>query len=278
MRVQYILALIGLIGLSPLAYAEPNSVEVTNFPFELRVMEDGHITFNNLDGDKPLSFVAHGWFEGVVAEGEVLVVQLPITNCGTTCYEAGEYYIKDRYSNEYSVLTIVAPPEPEPEPQPVVQQVQQQEPIYDVQRVEEISNNEFQQKLVDLTNSLNSSVETIALQKNEISELEFKLQTEQTRANSLSQQLNILNNTSVSNTRVIELQQQIQSLSANSTSANAELRSLESDLAQARSELLDVRDNMTQVTQERDEWKQLAHSWYAVAMEQLQVMVNVLGL
>ena len=276
MRVQYILALIGLIGLSPLAYAEPSSVEVTSFPFEnLRVMEDGHITFSNLDGEKQMSFVAHGWFEGVVAVGEVLVVQLPTQNCGTTCYEAGEYYIQDRYTNEYSVLTIVAPPEPEPEPQPVAQVQVVQDPIYNVELVEEISNSEFQQQLVEVTNSLNSSLETIALQKSQIEELHVKLAEAETRGQNLSLQLN---NTSVSNLRTLELEQQVQVLIANSTSANAELRSLENELTQSRSELAIIENDLVQVTQERDEWKQLAHSWYAVAMEQLRVMVNTLGL
>ena len=32
------------------------------------------------------------------------------------------------------------------------------------------------------------------------------------------------------------------------------------------------------LTSERDQWKQLANNWYAVAMEQLNVMINVLGL
>jgi len=29
---------------------------------------------------------------------------------------------------------------------------------------------------------------------------------------------------------------------------------------------------------ERDQWKQLSDNWYAVAQEQLRVMINVLGL
>ena len=32
------------------------------------------------------------------------------------------------------------------------------------------------------------------------------------------------------------------------------------------------------LTSERDQWKQLANNWYGVAMEQLSVMINVLGL
>jgi hypothetical protein len=32
------------------------------------------------------------------------------------------------------------------------------------------------------------------------------------------------------------------------------------------------------LTSERDQWKQLANNWYAVAMEQLKVMVNFLGI
>ena len=32
------------------------------------------------------------------------------------------------------------------------------------------------------------------------------------------------------------------------------------------------------ITKERDSWKQLADNWYGVALEQLRVMTNVLGL
>jgi hypothetical protein len=32
------------------------------------------------------------------------------------------------------------------------------------------------------------------------------------------------------------------------------------------------------LTGERDQWKQLANNWYAVAMDQLKVMVDILGL
>ena len=221
-----------------------------------------------------MNFVSYGWFEGTVAEGEVLVIELPTENCGTVCFTAEDYYIKDLNTGEHSILHIIAPYVPEPEP--VVQQpVQQQEPIYNVELVAEIDNSEFQHQLVDLTNSLNTSLETIASQRVQIEGLESNIQ-------SLTAQITTLNSTSVANdesvAKILALEQQVDVLYLNATSTNVEFRSLENDLANAKSELIDVRDNMAQVTQERDEWKVLAHSWYSVAMEQLRVMVEVLGL
>ena len=48
-----------------------------------------------------------------------------------------------------------------------------------------------------------------------------------------------------------------------------------------QNQVVDVSPYETQIsslTAERDQWKQTAENWYAVAMEQVQVMINVLGL
>ena len=264
------------------AEGAPNSVEVTSFPFDLSVMEDGHITFNNLDGSAPMNFVAYGWFEGTVAVGEVLVIQLPTENCGNTCYIAEDYYIKDLNTGEHSILHILAPyvaPEPEPVQQPVQQQVQ--DPIYQVELVT-VDDSEFQQQLVDLTNSLNSSLETIAMQREQIEGLESNVQ-------SLTAQVIALNTTSVASdesvAKIFELEGQIETLQLNATSWSSERFSLEGQVNSANAELTSTQVELSStqlelanMTSERDEWKTLAHSWYAVAMEQLRVMVEVLGL
>ena len=42
--------------------------------------------------------------------------------------------------------------------------------------------------------------------------------------------------------------------------------------------LCNLEAQVVTLTNDRDQWKQLANSWYAVAMDQLKVMVDVLGL
>jgi len=94
----------------------PNSVEVTSFPFELSVMENGQIIFNNMNGTSTMRAVAYGWFEVAVPPEDLWIIELPIENCGTTCYKADDYFIRDLSTGEYSILHIVAPHVPEPIP------------------------------------------------------------------------------------------------------------------------------------------------------------------
>ena len=94
----------------------PNSVEVTSFPFELSVMENGQITFNNMNGTSTMRAVAYGWFEVAVPPEDLWNIDLPAENCGDRCYTAGDYYFKDLSTGEYSTLHIIAPAVSEPKP------------------------------------------------------------------------------------------------------------------------------------------------------------------
>ena len=53
---------------------------------------------------------------------------------------------------------------------------------------------------------------------------------------------------------------------------------LQSQLANAVTDVSPYTDQIDSLTQERDEWKSLAENWYGVALEQVRVMVEVLGL
>ena len=57
----------------------------------------------------------------------------------------------------------------------------------------------------------------------------------------------------------------------NNSTYNDEMISLTGEKTALQSELVTV-------TAEKEKWKQLANSWYTVALEQLRVMVNVLGI
>jgi len=110
-----------VLGVSTTAFVNAQemstSVEVTSFPFNEYVMENGKITFNNTNGTSTMNFVAYGWFDGTVRIGESLTIELPTKDCGTTCFVEGVYYIRDlNLPNQYSELHIVAAPEPEPKP------------------------------------------------------------------------------------------------------------------------------------------------------------------
>jgi len=58
----------------------------------------------------------------------------------------------------------------------------------------------------------------------------------------------------------------------------AQVTSLQSQLANAVVDVSPYTDQIDLLVEERDQWKQLAENWYAVALEQVRVMVDVLGL
>ena len=61
-----------------------------------------------------------------------------------------------------------------------------------------------------------------------------------------------------------ELDNKVSLLEANNTKLSLDNTKLSQDI--------------TDLSDDRDKWKALAESWYGVAMEQLKVMVNILGL
>ena len=58
----------------------------------------------------------------------------------------------------------------------------------------------------------------------------------------------------------------------------AQVTDLQSQLANAVVDVSPYTNQIDLLVEERDQWKQLAENWYAVALEQVRVMVEVLGL
>jgi len=57
--------------------------------------------------------------------------------------------------------------------------------------------------------------------------------------------------------------------------------SLQNEIVGLENQVVDVTpytNQITSLTAERDQWKQTAESWYAIALEQVRIMVEVLGL
>jgi len=99
---------------------------------------------------------------------------------------------------------------------------------------------DIQEELMDITAEYTAALETIALLQTEVS--------------SLTQQVTIL-----------EAQE------FDTTSYDNQISSLESQVSTLTSE-------KAEVEADRDSWKALSDNWYNIAMEQLRIMVDVLGL
>jgi len=86
-------------------------------------------------------------------------------------------------------------------------------------------------------------------------------------------------------TSVITLQADLAEVTLGLTNAletisilQTQVTNLQSQLANAVVDVSPYTDQIDLLVDERDQWKQLAENWYAVALEQVRVMVEVLGL
>ena len=77
--------------------------------------------------------------------------------------------------------------------------------------------------------------------------------------------------------KIAEQKSEIELLNANLVVA-VDTTSLDSTISELRANNTALANDITVITADRDEWKALAENWYGVAMAQLKVMVNLLGL
>ena len=268
--------LIAVIGFGN-AYAEtPDRVTVDSFPFEITIEEGGELTLINND------HVGHGLyhqfgnekFNETVPRGDELVITLP--EFMTEANNPDGYAMYDRLNDQYSMIFVkapyVAPPVYIPPPQPVYVEPVYVEPVAEptpvvviAEPLEEVNFNAtssatlgtyesisnvatfdgdvdakaLQKSLADVTADFNKSVEKIAEQKAEI---------------------RVLNENALNLVVAVDT------------------TSLDSTISELRANNTALANDITVITADRDEWKALAENWYGVAMAQLKVMVNLLGL
>ena len=256
--------LIAVIGFGN-AYAETqDSVTVDSFPFEITIEEGGELTLINND------LVGHGLyhqfgndkFNHVVPRGDELVITIP--EFMTVANNPDGYAMYDRLNDQYSMIFVkapyvappvyVAPPQPvyvEPTPEPVVVIA---EPLEEVNF--SATSNATLGTYEGITNvaTFEADVDAKALQK------------------SLAEITASFNN---SVEKIAEQKSEIELLNANALKLTA-VDTAELDALQANNTKL--ANEVRTITADRDEWKSLAENWYGVAMAQIKVMVNILGL
>lgn len=261
--------LIAVIGFGN-AYAEtPDRVTVDSFPFEITIEEGGELTLINTDQ------VGHGLyhqfgnekFNETIPRGDGLVITLP--EFMTEANNPDGYAMYDRLNDQYSMIFVkapyVAPPVYIPPPQPVyvepvyVEPVAEPTPVVIAEPLEErvdfgATSNATLGTFEGITNvaTFEGDVDVKALQK------------------SLAEITASFNN---SVEKIAEQKSEIASLNANALTAvdTASLDALQANNTKLANEVIAI-------TADRDEWKTLAENWYGVAMAQIKVMVNILGL
>ena len=290
------------------------TVDVFTIPFDVTITENGSVTVYNIDSVEHV--VSHtgttgtsksGTFYKVIPAQQQTTIEFPIT--GSTIYEPGVYTFEDTVTGKSGSVTVI--------PwigsqqmiqdntvtgvsQSTVEQVGIQEDIVVVLKQEStpeliiddgiynVSKSKtnmdlvtLQTQLATVTAQFNDSITKLADQKSAIENHDSQVQ-------SLTTQIESLNSTATS---VSALEQTVLSLQSEKDELNAQIVSLGNQTAIQLATIeslqsdttLDVKiaeleSQIVTLTNERDQWKQLANNWYAVAMEQLNVMVNFLGI
>ena len=259
--------LIAVIGFGN-AYAEtPDRVTVDIFPFEITILEGGELTIVNTD-DVTHTFDLSGQFSHNVGSGEAMAIILPDS---MTADNADGWYLLDKATGGYNIVhtevyvapyvapviiepVYVAPPQPvyvEPTPEPVVVIA---EPLEEVNFSATSSATLGTYEGITNVATFEGDVDAKALQK------------------SLAAVTASFNN---SVEKIAEQKSEIELLNANALKLTA-VDTAELDALQANNTKL--ANEVRTITADRDEWKSLAENWYGVAMAQIKVMVNILGL
>ena len=311
MKIITAMSILGLIALTGTAYALEDEngnvleVEVDTFPFDVTLIEEGTIVFTSDVNRTMKSDVST--FELKAGEPFSLVLD-PILDSTNN----DGWYVKDVSTGEYSIIRTVdfyvpAPepiyvPEPIFVPEPViVEPVIVEEPVVEslvnfnvtssatLGTFEPISNSTLVTMSDSSTNVESMVIETTGIQNVATYEGEVDLITMQTKLANVTLSFN------ESIQKIANQKQQLADQTEKLSAINAAIVSLQTDREslssqvislQANTTAIDIKDNQISVleanivslTSDRDQWKALANNWYGVAMSQLEVMVNVLGL
>ena len=146
--------------------------------------------------------------------------------------------------------------------------------------------------------SLNTQIGSLNATSTEVSTLEQTVLSLQLEKDELNAQITTLGNTTSTqlatitslqgdttlDVKISELESQIVTLTNTTSTQLATITQLNANVISAEdtsvldSKITNLEAQVVSLTSERDQWKQLANNWYAVAMDQLKVMVDILGL
>jgi len=293
-------------------------VDVFTIPFDVTITENGSVTVHNTDSvEHVVSHTGttgtskSGTFYKVIPAQQQATIEFPIT--GSTIYESGVYTFEDTVTGKSGSVTVtpwIGSQQMIQEntvtgvSQSTVEQVGIQEDIVVVLRQEstpELIVDEgiynvpqsktnmdlitLQTQLATVTAQFNDSITKLADQKVTIDSYNNEVQ-------SLTTQIGTLNGTA---TKVSTLEQTVLSLQIEKDTLNAQILTLGNTTAMQQAtitqlnaqvndtsildgKIANLESQIVSLTSERDQWRQLANNWYGVAMEQLSVMINVLGL
>ena len=245
-------------------------VHVYEIPFDVTILEGGKVVYHNLD---PVTYhnLEHTGTTGTEkggtfsmwagSNGGTATANFPVENC-SSCYPTGVYSWMDSVSGITGTITIL------PNPNTVNEQVGIQENVVVVLNKPEptIQTNSTvtteQQDILDKTKSYKTQIEEkinakIKPLETEIIDLKKQVDFVTSVNTDFVKEINLLKtNATISETKYLE-----------ESKINKELRE---NISTLESQVVD--------TTELEKYKKDASNWKAVALEQLRVMAEILGL
>ena len=310
------LAVISLVASIGFASAEviddgSDSVHVymynaTDYGFNVTVVEGGEVIVHNesqrivgIEHTGTTGTTKGGTFSGTVDILKTVTFDFPITNC-SSCYPAGIYHFVDSVSGETGSITIVQPdgwipPVQEevgitenvvvvlasnstnttPQPDPI-------EPVgkYDVATWTGTYDMVLlQEQLAEVSANFNQAVENLGHEKNKVKQLQSQINDInvgyiKTLADKKDLEDELTTILMVKNEVISDLQNKIN----NTPDYTEQIAYMTSSVDTLENKVIKLEQEKAEITIEKEKWKTLSDNWYAVAVEQLRVMVNVLGL
>ena len=266
------------------------TVDVFTIPFDVTITENGSVTVHNTDSvDHVVSHTGttgtakSGTFYEMIPAQQQITIEFPIT--GNTIYESGVYAFEDTVTGKSGSITII-PWNGSKQAiqddtvtgiaQGVVEQVGIQESIVVVLTPE---NNQSQTAETSQANDL-SSAPTVIADYTVLSLQKELVQSEKQLTGAIESVALLKMELDNSLEVIVKQKQDITALSAElekGLSVEEETK-LNNTVSELKTQVTSLSKDNESLIVERDQWKQLSDNWYAVAQEQLRVMINVLGL
>ena len=262
------------------------TVDVFAIPFDVTITENGSVTVHNTDSvDHVVSHTGttgttkSGTFYEVIPAQQQVTIEFPIT--GSSIYESGVYAFEDTVTGMTGSITILPWSGSKQAIQDntvtgVAEQVGIQESIVVVLTPE---NNASETAVANQVNDLSSAPTVIA--DYTVLSLQQELVQSEKRLTGAIESVALLKIELDNSQQVIAKQKQdITALSAELESGLSveEETKLRNTVSELNIQVESLSKENESLIVERDQWKQLSDNWYAVAQEQLRVMIDVLGL
>jgi FtsZ-binding cell division protein ZapB len=266
------------------------TVDVFTIPFDVTITENGSVTVHNTDSvDHVVSHTGttgtakSGTFYEVIPAQQQITIEFPIT--GNTIYESGVYAFEDTVTGKSGSITIIPWSGSKQAiqddtvtgiAQGVVEQVGIQESIVVVLTPE---NNQSETAETSQANDL--SLAPIVIADYTVLSLQKELVQSEKRLTGAIESVALLKIELDSSMQVIAKQKQditVLSVELEKGLSVEEETKLNNTVSELKTQVASLSKDNESLIVERDQWKQLSDNWYAVAQEQLRVMIDVLGL